>query len=175
MFPFLNLQGYNNATWSNTDHPDRAVWNTYTTLLSWHGVQEIYCASISNIGSVVAGTTNVLGSEAFILWLPRLQIYIYIHVTMMYIYMYMFVHVCLCVCLVSLSAYHLHTSTATHAYALTQAYTHTCNACTCIYTFARAYVLCVIILNNGSILCVTCIEACCSVQRASLPWLVWWQ
>ena len=71
---FLDLQGYSNATRSNTDHPDRAFLNTYTTLLSWHGVQEIYCASISNIASAVAGTTNVFGSEAFILWLPGLQV-----------------------------------------------------------------------------------------------------
>ena len=52
------------------------AWNrgyTYTTLLNWHGVQEIYCASVSNIASAVAGTKNVLGSEAFILWLPGLQ------------------------------------------------------------------------------------------------------
>ena len=33
-------------------------------------VQEIYFASVSNIDSVVAGTRNIPGSEAFILWLP---------------------------------------------------------------------------------------------------------
>ena len=48
---------------SNTEHPDRTLLNTYTTLLSWYGVQEIYCASVCN-------TTNVLESEAFFLWLP---------------------------------------------------------------------------------------------------------
>ena len=74
MSPFLHLQGYSNATRSNTAHPDRAPWCTCTTLLTWHGVQEIYCASVSNIASAVAGTTNVLGSEAFILWLPGLQV-----------------------------------------------------------------------------------------------------
>ena len=73
MSPFLHLQGYSNATRSNTDHPDRALWCTCTTLLTWHGVQEIYCASVSNIASAVAGTTDLLGSEAFILWLPGLQ------------------------------------------------------------------------------------------------------
>ena len=78
MSPFLHLQGYSNATRSNTAHPDRAPWCTCTTLLTWHGVQEIYCASVSNIGSAVAGTMNVLGSEAFILWLPGLQTCIYI-------------------------------------------------------------------------------------------------
>ena len=37
------------------------------------GVQGIYCASISNIDSAVAGTAYVVSAEAFILWLPRLQ------------------------------------------------------------------------------------------------------
>ena len=60
MSPFLHLQGYNNATRSYTDHPDRTLWNTYTTLLSWHSVQEIYCASVSNIASAVPGTMNVM-------------------------------------------------------------------------------------------------------------------
>ena len=41
----------------------------YTTL---RGVQGIYCASISNIDSAVAGTRNILGAEPFILWLPGL-------------------------------------------------------------------------------------------------------
>ena len=42
----------------------------YTTL---RGVQEIYCASISNTNSAVAGTRNIIsGAEPFILWLPGL-------------------------------------------------------------------------------------------------------
>ena len=36
-------------------------------------VKEIYFASVSNIDSVVAGTKNIPGTEAFILWLPGLQ------------------------------------------------------------------------------------------------------
>ena len=39
--------------------------------MSRHSVQEIYLASVSNIAS--AGTTNVLGLEAFILRLLGLQ------------------------------------------------------------------------------------------------------
>ena len=38
----------------------------YATL---HCVQEIYFASVSNIDSAVAGTRNIPGAEAFILWL----------------------------------------------------------------------------------------------------------
>ena len=32
-------------------------------------VQEIYFASVSNIDSAVAGTRNISGAEAFILWI----------------------------------------------------------------------------------------------------------
>ena len=46
----------------------------YTTLSRALGVQGIYRASISNIGSAVAGTAYVVCAEPFILWLPRLQI-----------------------------------------------------------------------------------------------------
>ena len=40
-------------------------------------VQEIYCASISNIDSVVAGTSNILVAEPFIFWLARLHCFCY--------------------------------------------------------------------------------------------------
>ena len=45
----------------------------YTTLSRALRVQGIYSASISNIGSAVAGTAYVVCAEPFILWLPRLQ------------------------------------------------------------------------------------------------------
>ena len=47
----------------------------YTTLSRALGVQGIYCASISNICSAVAGTAYVVCAEPFILWLPRLQLW----------------------------------------------------------------------------------------------------
>ena len=57
----------------------------YTTLSRALRVQGIYCASVSNIDSAVAGTAYVLCAEPFILWLPRLQMEIrrtlYIFVT----------------------------------------------------------------------------------------------
>ena len=42
-----------------------------------YSVQEICRASISNIASAVADTTNVLGLESFMLWLPGLQTYVW--------------------------------------------------------------------------------------------------
>ena len=48
----------------------------YTTLSRALRVQGIYSASISNIGSAVAGTAYVVCAEHFILWLPRLQSHI---------------------------------------------------------------------------------------------------
>ena len=42
----------------------------YATL---RGLQDICCASVSNIDSVVACTRNIPGVEPFILWLPGLQ------------------------------------------------------------------------------------------------------
>ena len=48
----------------------------YTTLST--ALRGIYSASISNIGSAVAGTAYVVCAEPFILWLPRLQMCIYV-------------------------------------------------------------------------------------------------
>ena len=50
------------------------------------GVQGIYCASVSNIDSAIDGTAYVVSTEAFILWLPRLQSYIYTHPCLFYAY-----------------------------------------------------------------------------------------